>query len=396
MRDETGAAVADASVGLVHDLASGGANAALFTVEQFARAIGGGRDTAALLATRTTDAEGRVALSAPVAEARLRLQIHGPRIARQFERVPPLTPSGDEIVVIVSRRAQIVGRVEPAELLRWVGPPPSARLEDAMVREEDTDIELHCPKLYLTTADGKVAGRAALLPDGTFRIDAVTPGDLHLAMSVDWCMNPGFYSEETVDLVHVPAVRAGEVRELVVDVGALRPARVRGTVAIDGAAWTRGSCGFVSCEDEHELFFAAELDGNGGFDRIVRAGRYLPYVTWRDDRGSHFLFALQRVELARGAEVVTRIVAERRVLRVELARADGTPAAAQVLALQCVDFPEAHRWLSTSCSTDATGVVTFDPAPPGRVEFRLPGDDGARLGEGAAGPTPTTVRLRLP
>lgn len=396
VRDEAGAPVAGAEVGLVHDLASGGERAGLFSVEQFARGIGGGRSTAALLATRTTAADGRATFPAPAGETRLRLRVTGPRLAEQWLQLPALPPTGDEVVVTTAARAQIVGRVQPVEGLAWIGPQASARLEDAMVRDEDSDLRLHCPTVFLRTTDDRHAGRAPVLPDGSFRIDAVPPGDLQLGLVVDWCMNPGFYTSETFDLVAVPAVRGGEVRELVVDIGGLRPARLRGVAIVDGAPWTRGSCGIVSSEDEHELFLAVELDGQGRFDRVVRAGRYLPYVTWREEGGNHYLFGGERLDLAPGADVTARFVAERRVLCVEVARADGTAAAAQKLALRCIDFPEAHRWLPTSCQTDAAGVVTFDPAPPGRIEFRLPGDEGARLGEGAAGPGPTTVRVVLP
>jgi hypothetical protein len=77
-------------------------------------------------------------------------------------------------------------------------------------------------------------------------------------------------------------------------------------------------------------------------------------------------------------------------------RADGTAASGQHLQLRCIDHPEAHRWLSTSCETDAAGVIVLDPAPPGRIEFSLPGEHGARLGEAAAAAAPTTVRLQLP
>ncbi len=267
-----------------------------------------------------------------------------------------------------------------------------------MVRDEDSDLRQQCPTVWLQAVDGGGGGTAPLLPDGTFRIDALPAGSYRIGVELSWCMNPGYHWSESVVLGEVAALQGGEVREVALDVAALRPARVRGTVVVDGAAWTRGSCGLVASEGDGdpELFFASELDAHGGFERVVRPGSYLPYVEWRDERGVHHLFAEQRLALAGGDDVATRVTFAARTLRLDVRRADGGPAAGQVLRLRCLDFPEAHRWLATACTADAAGTVVLDPAPPGRVELALPGDDGARLAEVAAAAAPATVHVQLP
>jgi len=45
-----------------------------------------------------------------------------------------------------------------------------------------------------------------------------------------------------------------------------------------------------------------------------------------------------------------------------------------------VDFAEARRWRRDRYKADDAGVVTFDPAPPGRVELRLGSATGAIIG----------------
>jgi RNA polymerase sigma-70 factor (ECF subfamily) len=388
VRDEAGAAVPGVDVAVVHDLASDHEYTSLFTVEQLARGVGGGRRMKALLHSCVTDPDGRVVLSAPANEPRLRLRVSGASVATQWVALAVVPPDGAEVAVTAKACAQVVGRAGPADVVALLGPTPADLRAAQMVRDEDSDLPQLCPKVYLQPVGEGYGSSAPLLPDGSFRLDAVPPGSYRIVVDADWM--------HTAVVGEVAALRGGEVREVAIDVSALRPARVRGTVLVDGVPWTRGSCDLLASDDGPS--FATPLDANGAFDRVVAPGRYLPYATWQDDRGTHHVFATQRVELRAGADVALRVALTASELRLVVRRADGSAAAKQTLRLRCVDFPEAENWLSLAHTTDDSGTIVLAPAPPGRLELSLPGEHGARLGEAAAaaGAASTTVTLHLP
>ncbi|HEX5051217.1 MAG TPA: sigma-70 family RNA polymerase sigma factor [Planctomycetota bacterium] len=397
VRDEAGAPQVDVQVTLVHTMATGGEYSGLFSQEQFARGVGGGRDTAVALQSARTDADGTVVLRAPVGEPRLGLRLAGPFVRPQARNLAAVAAAGRDELLTVPVLARVRGHVGPAELLARIGPPAAARREAAMVRAEDSDLASSCPRIALVDAAGAGGGSAVLLPDGTFTIDAAEPGDHRLVLYLDWAMNPGFYTAETLTLGEVHDLRAGEVREVEIDAARWMPSRLRGTVAVDGAPWTRGVFALLDSEPGSDEMFRIELGPDGSFDRVQRPGRYLPCVVWEEPDGEKVLMASQRLDLRPGGDDLERFSFERRTLRIGVVRADGGAAGGAVLRTVPVDFPEAQRVLPDRCTAGDDGSLVFDPAPPGRVQFFELGERGAMVGECAAGAQAVTeVRLRLP
>ncbi|MCA8949298.1 MAG: hypothetical protein KDE27_07335, partial [Planctomycetes bacterium] len=397
VRDEAGEPVAGVEVGLIHMMATGGNYSGLFSVEQFARGIGGGRSTAVLLQTVATDATGKVTLRAPIGEPRLGLRVTGPTIGRATHSVDAVPAAGAEFTVTVEARAQVVGRIGPRALLDLIGPDAEARRLAAMVREEDSDLANACPVLWLENAEGSGGGRGVLLPDGSFRIDSAKPGDWQLRLRVDWRMDSGFYSSETLQVGDLAALRAGEVRQVAFEIADFAPARLHGNVTVGGVPAPRGQLGLLARGLDRRLYFHVGIAAGGHYALVLRPGSYLPYVTWREEGGDRYLFADSRCELPPGSDLAVDFAFEHRRLEVNVQHADGTPAAGVRLRWQAVDFPGVNERTGSQCEADDAGVVTFDPAPPGRVQLFVPGDGGALVGEVAAGVGPSSAaRVRLP
>jgi len=396
LRDETGAPLPGVTVELLHTMGNGGDATAVFSVEQLARGIGGGRDMAVALQTAVTDAAGAVRLRAPADETRVGLRVDGPGVRRQTQTIAPVPPSGSKLTLTLPAFALVRGRIGPPELLQRIGPSATARREAAIVRDEDAELESQCPHLYLRDAGGHNGGASIVRPDGTFAIDTAAPGDHDLVLDVDWQLNPGFFTTESFTIAHIENLRAGETRELTIDAARLLPARLRGTVRVDGAAWTAGQFGLLTADPADWRAFRIALDPAAGFDRALAPGRYLPFLEWNDG-GEHHLLATERLELAARSDTARTFAFERRALALRVVRADGTPAAGERLRLEFVDFPEAATVLEQVCTAGDDGTVLLDPAPPGRVQFFVAGDGGALLGEAAAGAAARTeATLRLP
>lgn len=386
--DADGAAVADATVQLLHGIGSRGKFTATFTVEQLARGVGGGRCMGAILGTASTDAAGRVELAAPAGEDRLWLRVRGPDCAFRQVAVPALAASGGTVTVTTERRAQVVGRVEPVTALAPFAPAAAVLRDAAIVREENVEARLRIA-VVAVSADGRRAARGVVEPDGTFALDAVPLGDLQLAFEVEWMRDAGWVHGETVPAGTLAALRGGERREVVLSADVLRAATVRGRVFVDGVPWSAGAAEVVA--GDGDLTFAIELGADGAFTRTLPAGTWLPFVSWRDAAGEHVLFAHERLVLPAGASTVA-VRCERRALRLELVRPDGAAAAGCELQLRCVGFPEAQPHVTARWVTDAAGVCRIDPAPPGLLEVSVrDGDRTIRLGEVATGALPETV-----
>lgn len=387
LRDETGKPLEGVTVRLFHSM-SGAQFAALFSTEELARGVGGGRKMAVALHTQVTDKEGRVVLRAPVSEARLGLQLSGPRVVWTTQKMAQVPVDGLDWDITLPALATVRGTVGPASLLERIGPSAQERLWASMVRPEDSDLNYACAVVMLQGKGSKFGGRAPLLPDGTFAIETAYPGDYEL-MLVDDCVG-------TVPLTSVPALTAGEVREVEADGSQHVPARMRGVVVLDGAPWARGELGMLQMSANKQPTRIG-LGGRGDFDAVLRPMKYLPYLNWEDDDGDHYLFSRERVELAQGADAQLRLGFEHRVLRVEVLRADDTPADDEIVFAHAVDYPETHRWLRDRFRTNELGVYIYDPAPPGRIELRVPNENGTVIAIVATDANKvTTVRVQLP
>lgn len=230
VQTEGGEPVVGAGVRLVHTMGTGGDFAALFSVEQLARGIGGGRDMAVALATATTDEQGRVELQGPVGESRLKLVVRGERTGYHSESLPTIGREGTERTIVVRELAIVRGMIGPREFGQRVGPPPDALAAAAMVRPEDSDLLNYCPRVVLRR-DDEIGGRGVMLPDGTFTIECARPGSWDLML-------------DDLELGAVIDLQPGETRELELDATAHVPARIAGHVRVAGLPWTDGGLGY--------------------------------------------------------------------------------------------------------------------------------------------------------
>ena len=392
VRDTDGRPVRGAEVALVHEQGCEGRMTSLFSVEELARGVGGGQRCAALLQSRTTAADGLVELQAPAGEARLLLRVNGPRCRFVRQKLPTLPANGGRHEVVVSRAARLFGRIEPASLLAAIGPSQQAIRTAAMVRPENSELDYSCPELQVRDADGDVVARGRVMPDATFRIDAVPAGDHQLWLKIEWHMNPGHVTREDLMVAQIPGLRADEEREVIASAAAAAPAQVRGTVRVDGAVWTAGEAGLREAQVANGRHFTLSLDPRGEFARVVRADSYLPYVEWQEGNHSKRLWADARITLTAGEQSVA-LAFERRSLSLELHTAVGSAASGTQLRVTAVDFPEVDPMFPDV--TDGDGRVRLDPAPPGRLMIAArSGDAWAELGSAIA--SPDRVHLTLP
>ena len=386
LKDESGQPMPGVEVRLTHSLASGPHFGSMWSVEEFALGVGGGRSTGVALQTQTTDAEGRAVFRAPIAEQRLGLQLSGTWVRWQRRPIGVVGREGATWEITLPALARVHGTVGPDAFLQRTGPSPEEILADSMVRSENSELHYSCASIWLESKSGEHGGRGFVRPDGSFVIDAAKPGNYQIRIEDD------HIGQVTVGELQL---QAGEDREIAVDASKFVPARLTASVFVDGAPWLRGEFGLIGVDHRETVDVNLGSDGRGTV--LTRPARYLPYVSWQDDAGTHKLFAADRTSLASGSDATQSFFFEQRVLRLQVVNSDGTPAKDQLLFASLVDYPEAYRMIRGAVRADADGMVTLDPALPGRVELRLTRDGGSVVATVASEPRPTTeVRVVLP
>ncbi|MEZ6036920.1 MAG: sigma-70 family RNA polymerase sigma factor [Planctomycetota bacterium] len=392
--DDRGTPKRGVLVRLVHRMASEGRYSSLFSVEELARGVGGGREMAVALQTAYTDADGAVLLRAPSNEPRVELKVGGGGVWGKSSELSPVPREGADVTVTVPATATLRGRVTPPEFARDCGPDAELQLQDRIVRAEDSELLWFSPRMQLVAADGRRQGEGALLPDGTFEIVDALPGDWQLQIRAEWRAD-GDYQLAGEQLVEVKGLVADEVRELELDLAHLMPVRLTGAVRVDGAPFSAGSFGVVRVRGDKAERHFLKVSSAARFTAALAPGAWLPFVAMGDDDDERFLFLDRRVQLSRGADVDQLLAFEPHVLRLELLTADGRRAVDTALEVRAVDFPEVHGLVDRARRTDADGMLLLDPAPPGRLHV-VRAADGVLLGEVAGGPAGTAATLRLP
>lgn len=395
--DERGTPRRGVLVRVVHEMASAGKYSSLFSVEELARGVGGGRQMAVALQTAFTDEHGMVALRAPSNEPRLELKVGGGGVFGKSHELAPVPRDGAEVTVTVPATATVRGRITPPEFARGCGPDAELVLHDRIVRPEDSELLWSAPKLRLVDAEGRRRGEGALLPDGSFEIVDAQPGDARLEIDAEW-RDDGDYRLSSAVLTEVKGLVADEVREVQVDASAWMPGRIAGSVRVDGIAFTRGAFGVVGGPGDEPVWRHIHVTTEARFAASLAPGAWLPFVVVsgdEDDDDRRCLFLDRRVQLSRGADFDQLLAFEPHLLRLEVLTADGRRAADTALEVRAIDFPEVHRLVDRARSTDADGVLQLDPAPPGRLHV-VRASDGVLLGEVVGGPAGTAATLRLP
>ncbi|MFK7740392.1 MAG: sigma-70 family RNA polymerase sigma factor [Planctomycetota bacterium] len=412
VRSSVGQPVAGEKVRLVHLMASDRWSS-LFSLEQLRHGIGGGRKMAVALQEVQTDAKGLCRLRAPIDESRLVLVTGGMGAMGQRHELGAVAAEGRTIDLEVPATAVVRGTLGPAELLAGIRPPPEELAIDAIVRPEDSEIANSLAKLRLVGADGSRGGECVVRPDGTFVFGAAKIGAWSLELDFEWRQGgSAAYTRSGEKLTDIATLAAGEQREIAVDAGHLMPARLIGSVVVDGAPWVRDGFGLLASNVKRRHPEKIELTATGAFDASVRPGRYLPYVRWKGPgRSVHYQFASERLRLASRRTDQAAVAMQRRSVRLVVVGADGKPAPKQLVELRLPDFPEAERMARTKYPMveggEGESIVTIDPAPPGRIEVLLPaGADGgqailiatvgAKVGVGVESAESGTVSIQLP
>lgn len=266
-------------------------------------------------------------------------------------------PGGAVLVLQVAQGAAIRGRLFPQRVLEQLR-PSDRDLRAAAGREGDLDAwrRPRAPALWLIEIDGEhrrlplgeILG-APIAADGGFRFDNVPAGDWRISLKY-WIdvANRGGSSRE-LELVRLPGLTDGGVHWLDLDVAATQPGRVHGLVRFEGQPWRRGEArlGDVHVRTDDEGRFSAQLD----------PGRHWLELRRADDASRSLAFAEHPVEVSAAAVVEQVFDIRRRILRLRLLEADGTPATQRLFLLRgaiSVDDPE----------RDADGWITVDPIPP--------------------------------
>lgn len=178
-------------------------------------------------ATGTTDANGIATLRTAADVDGCALRVRGARHLEYFVGVAETVTDGHERTIVVEPAARIVGRLEPPGLVAAFG--PSAEERAAAARHVDAAKRLRRIEIELEQQTERRAYRATAIvdDDGAFTFDALPPGD-H-ALQIDPPGLPG-----TVELSVIRALRAGEERTVTLDLHVVQPARLTGTVLVNG------------------------------------------------------------------------------------------------------------------------------------------------------------------
>ena len=128
----------------------------------------------------------------------------------------------------VEAAAAIRGTLAPLDVIQRLGPTPEQRRIASQYGDADELLDENRPRLaLLRDIDHREVAECCVADDGTFRFDAVSPGDYALRLTCG-------HGNDEVLLGTVVALRGDEVRNVTLDVAAIRPARLNLRVFVDG------------------------------------------------------------------------------------------------------------------------------------------------------------------
>ncbi len=227
--------------------------------------------------------------------------------------------------VVVDRAASVHGRIEPLSTLADLLPGAGLRAQAAVLLDPERMLREHRPELWLHRTDDEGddhEDRAPLGDDGRFRFGAVPPGRYRLALE-SWDVDG---IEPAWD---IEVSGAEDDHELHLDLAPFAPARVSGTVTVNGAEPDPG----VRLELGRDTVGA--LGEGGRFDVRVFPGTYRLALRHPFRDGIEIrLRRLLPVEIAPGEVRVLDLDFVRRAVELRVVRADGSPAAGAFVAIR--------------------------------------------------------------
>ncbi len=324
----------------------------------------------------TTDAGGRVVAPVPLGQA-ARVLVRGAD-HMPFDRVAwDLASEPDPIPVVITTGGTLIGNLEPPELIAGyrrlagldpVGTDGIGHPAVQLVGEGEPNQEPVFPARPIPLP----------APGEPFRIEHVPPGPWRLRLTGMVGRPGGGGRLESSDVAEVPVVGEGEVREMLLDLSAHVPARLRGRVLVNGVpaqrvlVWTERS---ESSAGRGVIGTRLSLDAEGRFDHMQLPGsmRVSTDYLWSapidmpagSDREHVFSFEAGDVEL-------------------RLVDSTSAPVAEQDMILRLRPGEDrGDRW---SLKTDADGRASITEIEPGRWTVLL-GDDELGHAQVQAGQT---------
>jgi len=338
----SGAPVAGSRVELLQDLGEDEPSAFSAAVEVRFSDRERGTPDHVVVARGSTDARGVAAFSAPPGAWTLRLV--GDTHVPQLQPLEVFAP-GVHLRVQVLGGAMLSGRLEP--------PAAAATLRELAIGGEEPVAVLVEP------VDGDALPPALVDEAGRYSIGGLAPGDYRLALR--YWLRTGDVRADSVQLdIAEVSLRAGEQRELAVDVANLLPGTVTGRVVAGGEPLRDVHCFLRRNGPGKLLSLRVATDGDGRFTGVVPAGDYGFAITYPAQPGPGWLHIVvpDTWALAPGQQREVQLDVPLRRIRVQVVDDVGEPVGD--LRVKIVDK---GYFIPGGLKTDAAGWVEVFPAP---------------------------------
>lgn len=366
-----------------------------------------------VLASATSDIDGRVRLRAPANVPGLVLLAGGGACQERVQAGVSLPPEGAHVRLPVVAAGTVRGHLAPAAFVERFGPSPEAlalHAQQAEVRHVDAGRFVDdYPSIALRPCgrtDGAPVAVQHVSRDGSFELGGVPPGRYEVWV----CVITMYVTTELGPLQTVDVgVEAGPMLHL--DASRWLPGRLDLVLECDGAVGAgRGGLLRLAADGSADGQVELDVDPAGRMrSPWLLPGRYLAFLrhgTLPDATAmairARTIHADSASVVVAGVEVQQTIALRRRSLAVSVVDASGGPCPNVHLQFVPLDRPELPRHLWPEATTGVDGGVAMPVLPSGRLLVRqlLPGSAGSDEGDtrdlGVVGADATVARLRLP
>jgi hypothetical protein len=337
--------------------------------ETFTATSAGYLEPTVVLDEAISDARGEVTLRAGLQDTDLVLRALGPGHVPIVQRGVTIARDGTPVRLVVTRGATLTARLTPVSVLVALDYMKAQR-ERFAERNPDAARRTHTrrrPGLTLrrvgeTDPDRWLPNDSEAFPadtQGRVHADGLAPGAYELLLR--WFS--GGMKQQSKQPLAVITLTEDQTHELELDIGALLPGSLSAHVLLDGAPLPGAQVELLPSARK----LTTDADGRITVP-VLDAGRYGLRVRKGDGRTAPvaWLLADESVDVVPGTPTEFVFHARSRVLRLQVRRGDGTPAARARLAVSGSE-PGFARLLDT----DASGDAVVADVPFGRFVVRL-------------------------
>ncbi|MBL9078299.1 MAG: hypothetical protein JNL08_12390 [Planctomycetes bacterium] len=297
------------------------------------------RQPGIVVATATTDANGRASLPLPDGDWHLRVRgaLHLPQVVPVAMR-----GRGSTAQIVVAAAGRIVGRCDP--------PAALARLR-AAAGGTDAAIEV-------AAVQGDTTGaRTAVAADGTFALEGLPAGTWTVRLSA-----PLRCSDEHTGSYPLPlgdVVVAGGTSKHTFAIDGALPASASGEVTLDGAPWPRVQLTFT--RERPRSLVRAVADADGRFRTLLPPGEFVVSVAFPAQPGPGWTNVALPLRWAAspGGDERRTLAARTRTAKVRVLDATAAPVANARVRIDAM----LGYYRPGALATDAHGVVTITQPP---------------------------------